>query len=175
MTEHDSAVHPLTTVEVDGYAILEAGRPLRLQSVRALDDIMYLRQIRNECREYMTQHTDEISEADQLLWWQRIAGRPDWRVWLVYTPALPEPIGFAMLRQLKSGYWFTTLGLRAWVRGNGFGTALYRTLRALCVDDVYAVVRQDNIPSQRAAIRAGYEPLQWQAGEQVAFRGRKEA
>jgi RimJ/RimL family protein N-acetyltransferase len=145
---------------------------LRLTRVHTLDEIMYLRQLRNECREYMTQDTQEITETGQILWWQGVDGDPYWQVWLVYEPSLPDPIGFAMLRKFE-GFWFATLGLRAWLRGHGYGTEVYRALREMCDEDVYAVIRADNLPSQRAAIKAGYETVEWAIQGQVAMVGRQ--
>jgi len=143
---------------------------MRLREVTTLSDIMVLRVIRNECREFMTYGTQEISEAQQLLWWQQVAGNPDWKIWLVYVPGWAEAVGFGMLRVGKNG-WIVTLGFRPWMRGRGLGTLLYRILAEQADDEVLAVIRSTNVASQRAAAKAGYRMVSWQMPGQVAMVG----
>jgi RimJ/RimL family protein N-acetyltransferase len=145
---------------------------IRLRRVATLDDLMALRLLRNECRAWMTGHTAEIGEAEQLVWWQGVAGHPGWRVWLIHVPGWAEPVGFAMLR-LGMSYWLATLGLRSWLRGRGLGTATYRALLERCEGDVVAVIRADNEASVRAAVKAGYERLHWDVEGQLALVGKK--
>lgn len=167
------------TVPSDGdtkLMLLDVGKEImRLHPVSTLEDIENLRLIRNECRQYMTQMTDEIGQAQQLVWWQSVSGNQNWRVWLVYVPGWDEAIGFAMLRQplpRRGSRWFVTLGLRTWMRGQGIGTLIYQALRELVpADEVWAIIREDNTPSIRAAEKAGYERREW-AGSGVALVGR---
>lgn len=152
--------------------IQEGGRELlRVRRVETLDEVMALRLLRNECREQMTTDTSEITEAGQLLWWQGVAGHPDWHVWLVLVPHWEQPVGFLMLRRMGRE-WFLTMGLRCWIRGQGYGTHMYRAALALCPTDVHAVIRDDNQPSIRAAVKAGYVRIDWPVNGQVAFVGR---
>lgn len=159
--------------EVDSLRVLVVGREvMRFRRVDTLEDIENLRLIRNECREYMTHVTEEISQARQLLWWQGVAGDPKWRVWLVYVPGWEEPIGFVLLRKIVRERWYVTLGLRTWMRGQGFGTMIYAAMRRQAQgDEVWAVIREDNVASVRAAEKAGYERGQWAIEGQTAMVG----
>lgn len=143
---------------------------MRLRAVATLADLMILRTIRNECRAFMTHATEEISEDQQLLWWRTVAGRPDWRIWLVYIPEWPEAVGFGMLRGGQRG-WTATLGFRPWMRGRGLGTLLYRMLADVAGAEVRAIIREDNLASQRAAVKAGYRRVPWHVPDQIALVG----
>jgi RimJ/RimL family protein N-acetyltransferase len=169
-------IEPLGAVEVEGRATLRIGMAgkeiLRIKAVSTLDDVMALRILRNECREFMTHRREEISEAEQLVWWQSVGGNPKWRIWLVYVPGWDDAVGFVMLRKVLIR-WFVTLGLRPWLRGQGIGTELYRAMRSVCEGDVQAVIRTDNVASIRAAEKAGYEPMKWDFEGQVALVGRR--
>ena len=163
----------MNTIRVRDGPEIEAG-VLTLAPVSTLDDVMALRLLRNECRSSMTGSTGEITEAQQLAWWQNVAGNPNWCVWLVYVPSWDDPVGYALLRRAIS-YWYISLGLRTWMRGQGLGTTIYRMLEARCEGDVVAVIRSDNIASIRAAVKAGYESFPWTTPGQVALVGRKGA
>ena len=143
---------------------------MRLREVTTLSDVMALRTIRNECREFMTYAKHEISEAQQLLWWQQITGSVDWRIWLVYVPGWADAVGFGMLRA-GTGGWIVTLGFRPWMRGLGLGTLLYRFLAEHADDEVLAIILSTNVASQRAAVKAGYRMVPWQIPGQVAMVG----
>jgi ribosomal protein S18 acetylase RimI-like enzyme len=144
---------------------------MRLREVTTRGDALALRVIRNECREYMTFATEEISEAEQLRWWEHIRGNPAWRLWLVYVPDWAEAVGFGMLRVGTNG-WLVTLGFRPWMRGRGLGTLLYRALAEQVVGEkVWAIIRSDNLASQRSAVKAGYCQVPWTTPGQIAMVG----
>lgn len=178
--------HELATIEVEGYAIVgtpdvetlrfsQTGHELmRLVPVTTPTDLEHLRIIRNECREFMTHNTNEISQEQQVGWWANVSDHPDWKVWLVYVPGWIEPVGFAMLRRAVTR-WYATLGLRAWMRGQGYGTLIYRGLRDLApTDAVWAAIRDDNTASIRAAEKAGYVRGDWTIEGQIALVGRRQ-
>jgi RimJ/RimL family protein N-acetyltransferase len=143
---------------------------MRLREVTTLSDVLALRTIRNECRAFMTQVTAEISVAEQLLWWQQVAGNPNWRIWLVYIPEWADAIGFGLLRHGVHGQ-YVTLGFRPWIRGRGLGTLLYRALVEQATAEVWAIIRSDNLASIRAAVKAGYRREPWDIEGQVAMVG----
>jgi ribosomal protein S18 acetylase RimI-like enzyme len=144
---------------------------MRLREITTFSDVMALRVIRNECCEFMTNQTRAISVAQQLVWWQSVAGSSNWRVWLVYVPDWAEAVGFGMLRASTDG-WLVTLGFRPWMRGRGLGTLLYRALAEQAGgESVWAIIRSDNLASQRAAVKAGYCLMPWTIPEQVAMVG----
>lgn len=171
---------PLHTVEVEGYATMGRAQ-LWTQGVHTLEDVMQLRALRNECREWMTGHTAMISEAEQLSWWQNVAGNPEWLIKLVYAPDFLPAIGYMVLRRginedTGAPCWYVSLGITAMFRGRGHGTRIYRMARM--VDHpggplvVYALIRPDNIASIKAAEKAGYVRICTTSGGLVKMAGR---
>jgi hypothetical protein len=164
----NEAVEQPSIVEAEGYAILprsSAGRDgLRAIRISTLDEVMQLRMLRNECAPFMTHHRAEITEAQQLVWWQSVSGSADWKVWLVYRRDFPAAIGFLLLRRgavLEDpdiARWYVTIGLAASERRKGYGQWLYRASRSLTGGEpVNALILRTNEASIKAAVRAGYE------------------
>lgn len=115
-------------------------------------DLEELRRLRNECRAWMTAHTDEISREQQAAWWASL--RPnDWRIWLYWDDQ--RPVGFGLLRR-REGRWWATLGLTEGERSKGVGTAIYADLARWAGGPVWIEVRRDNPASRRAAEKAGF-------------------
>lgn len=164
------ATEPLSITEALGYGAIDGpgSYGLRAEKISTLDDVMQLRVLRNECRHQMTTMRDEITEAQQLLWWQNVSNNPsEWKVWLVYRRDFPAAIGFMLLRRGLMGVgpharWYITLGLTAAERGKGFGTWLYGAARSLSDGDpVHALILESNAASIKAAARAGYALGDW--------------
>lgn len=121
-------------------------------------DAEALRQIRNECREFMTGDPRPVSAEAQRGFLVR-AYEQGWRVWLFDDPA-GVPVGFGLIRPV-GGRWWATLGLLPDWRGRGHGTAIYRHLIARCPGDLYIDVLLTNAASARAAERAGFRLVDW--------------
>jgi len=176
----NEAVEGPNLIEVDGLALLSrdsAGRDgLRAQKISTLDDVMQLRVLRNECREQMTYMRDEISEANQLIWWQNVSGSDQWKIWLLYRRDLPAAIGFFLLRHgtMAEGpfaRWYLTLGLTASERRKGYGTWVYAAAR--CLSDglpVHALILKSNEGSIKAATRAGYKQEPYLMSEHAVIK-----
>jgi RimJ/RimL family protein N-acetyltransferase len=160
------ATEPATIIEVEGYGLLpcgQAGRDgLRAQKVATLDEVMQLRGLRNECRQWMTVMRDEITEERQLTWWRSVNGSQDAKIWLVYRRDVESAIGFLFLRRVptppgESEHWYITLGLTESERRKGYGTWLYAAARSLTDGhEVHALILETNEASIKAAARAGY-------------------
>lgn len=190
---HGSTESP-SVIEVEGYVAVEfevqhqhGAEPIRLflegtdkeilkmMPVSTLEDVENLRILRNECRAYMTHNTDEITQAQQRIWWQGAAGNPQWIIWLVYVPGWDEPVGFALLRKTLTR-WYCSLGLRSWLRGQRYGTLIYGALAQVVPDgEVWAAIRTDNPASIRASQRAGYVEGPWTIEGQIAMVGRRQS
>lgn len=103
-----------------------------------------LRQLRNECRKFMTGSTKTITKKQQAAWW---AAEPR-RAYLF------GDVGFALIRREHGVNWIT-LGLTEKARGTGLGTMIYYSFPGS-----YAKIRLDNLASIRAAQKAGYRPIE---------------
>lgn len=119
-------------------------------------DLEALRRLRNECRAFMTGHTDEIGREQQAAWWASL--RPeDWRIWLYWAGR--RPVAFGLLRR-QHGRWWATLGVTEAERGRGIGTSIYADLIRWADGPVWIAVRRDNPASRRAAEKAGFSPVE---------------
>lgn len=79
-----------------------------------------LRRIRNSCKEYMTNFTDEISVNQQTEWFEKLDHQNNW-YWLFYNDQ--EPIGFIGLNK-RDEKMYATYGLFPQWRGKGLGREL---------------------------------------------------
>ena len=130
--------------------------PLTASLIATPGDLEALRRLRNECRSFMTGHTDEIGRDQQAAWWASLR-REDWRIWLYWEGR--RPVAFGLLRR-QHGRWWATLGVTEGHRGRGIGTAIYADLARWAEGDVWIMVRRDNPGSRRAAEKAGYELME---------------
>lgn len=152
----NAAENMTLTVEPSGFEIM------RIKTVETADDVERLRQIRNECRAFMTGFTDEVTSGMQEVWWSGVSRSSDWLVWLVFVPGWEDAIGYAMLSRRNrndahEGGWWVTIALTGSLRGCGLGTLLYRTMASMANGElVLAAIRSDNEASIRAAEKAGY-------------------
>lgn len=129
----------------------------------ATDDDRYdVLDIRNTCREFFTHHTNYITTLEQDIWWSTHREN-GYKVWLVvYKDEDPGDCdsylaGFCMLRTVyDSGRVYATLALYESYRGYGFGTEVYRFLVSH-QDETWIDVRNDNIASINAALKAGFQ------------------
>lgn len=117
-------------------------------------DMFTVLHIRNSGRLFMTHHTDEISAAEQIEWWQSPA-RQQAHIWIAEIDN--EPVGFCMIRTMyDSGRDYGTLAVLPEYQGQGVGTALYRFMITQ-TDELWIDVRIDNAASLSAAIKAGFQ------------------
>lgn len=119
-------------------------------------DMFDVLDIRNESRQYMTHHTEEITPEQQYDWWMT-KDINEYRIWLVTSEYRGTEliIGFCMIRLMPNGYEWGTLAVYEQFRGLGIGTAIYEFM-ASKTDQLWIEVRNDNIASLRAAMKAGF-------------------
>lgn len=118
---------------------------MRVERVTSYAQIERLRELRNECRETMTNHTYEISKAQQSEWWDsgdRIA----------YLFA--DGLGFGYL-SVRGDFLYLTVGVAREARGMGLGTEIFAFFRGLALVEI----AHDNEASLRAATKAGFEEV----------------
>jgi GNAT superfamily N-acetyltransferase len=131
---------------------------MKLSFVRVTDhnQAMQLRYVRNECRQFMTRDTHEITvEGQERFFWKELVTGDEYEAYLLYDYRLP--IGYGMLHRDDSKTWMS-MGLIASVRGKGLGTLLARLITAvgLMKSDVWLEVWGHNFPAVAAYCAAGY-------------------
>ena len=100
-----------------------------------LEHAEHMRVVRNECRQFMTQDTREISREDQVTWFQaldRYHTRPF--VGLTYNihngQATGAVIAYGLVRKIDSRWWISG-GIAPEWRGQGFGRELFSALTTI--------------------------------------------
>lgn len=102
------------------------------------DDLEFLRQTRNLCREWMTRDTRELQPEDQLGWWSA-PGRGTPFLYLVEG----RPAGFGLITHEDGRNWLTG-GLHPDYRGQGYGKQLFQHLLQECGGAAWLEVRETN-------------------------------
>lgn len=101
---------------------------LVLKKIETLEEALILRNIRNECREFMTRDTSYISEEQQKRWYANL--KPDFKIFLLYSVELgviSSPIGYGLLREEGDSVLISG-GLVESERGKGYGSILFNYL-----------------------------------------------
>ena len=101
---------------------------LVLKAVETAPEVEYLRQIRNQCRDFMTRNTNYISVEDQIKWFSGLDGTID--LYLVYDiqhGVIVTPVGYGLLRH-ENGVVTISGGLIESERGKGYGSWLFNCL-----------------------------------------------
>lgn len=114
------------------------------------DALDAVRKIRNAGRQWMTEHIDELSANEQIVWFSE-APRCLW-VW----EDEDEIVGYAYISQRGDDHqlWIS-LAVHPDHQGKGIGTRIYRHFVPL----VYAEIWRHNTASRKAAEKAGYRVL----------------
>ena len=98
--------------------------------IQTLEQIENLRQIRNECRHFMTRNTNEISQTEQLDWYNLLDKEKN-KLYLFYENyhgvSSPGPIGYGVIKK-EDDCILLTGGLLSKERNKGFGTVLFDML-----------------------------------------------
>jgi GNAT superfamily N-acetyltransferase len=97
---------------------------LEIKAVTSFGDAQIMRNIRNECRSYMTNDTSYISFLRQTKWWRKVKNDPNWWLYLLWYNG--SPIGYGIIRK-KDMYWVSG-GIISQSRGHGFGRHLFNFL-----------------------------------------------
>jgi glycosyltransferase involved in cell wall biosynthesis len=129
--------------------ILTRQRPDRILSwwaVRSPEQFEALRILRNECRETMTRHTEEISKVEQAAWAKTVS-EPDSGFWpFLFSVREEQPfeyVGFMLLKRV-AGKMLVTYGLGEKHRGKGHARAIMQFALDACMGNAYAEVLETN-------------------------------
>lgn len=165
------------------------GVDLRYQRLRPhrvvnplLADVM--RQIRNSCREFMTNRTEHIDYIQQRVWWHML-DHSRWRCYLyeLNLHHLGGPVldvGYGVIqpdRDPDAKRLWLTGGILPDYRGLGFGKQIFRHLIDECFGqgEVWLEVREDNLRAKKLYYGLGFVPeertdLQWEKPGVIAMR-----
>jgi ribosomal protein S18 acetylase RimI-like enzyme len=98
--------------------------------IKNLNEVEILRQIRNECRLFMTRYTGEITEEQQLDWYN-LLDKNVTKLFLFYENyhgvASPGPVGYGVIK-IENDSALLTGGLSSKQRNKGLGMVLFDML-----------------------------------------------
>lgn len=129
---------------------------MHVRKVTTLADLERVREIRNDCRQWMTRDRRYIDAEQQRKWWEAVPRD----LWLF------DGAAYALITERDRRRWIS-LGVAREHRGKGLGTAIYAHFPG-----VWAEIRRDNAASLRAAEKAGYV-VEREQGRVVVMHGGK--
>lgn len=100
---------------------------LVLNPIKTQDEVFLLRNIRNECREFMTRDTTYITVEQQQKWYEKNKNNKSIKLYLLHLVELgviTSPIGYGLIRE-EDGYYLISGGLIKTCRGFGYGSILF--------------------------------------------------
>jgi len=131
-----------------------------VRAVETLADAQALREIRNECREYMTGSTSTVTwrEQEDFFYGQILPGRV--RA-LVFSEQEGSPaVAYALLRpDLNKRLGYVSAGVTAPMRGKGYGRIAIQTITMFShglFKHAVCEIRCDNAASLRTCFKIGY-------------------
>ena len=98
-----------------------------MKQIESEYEVEILRTLRNECRNFMTRHTNVISKEQQLNWWNKL-DKDKHKLFLlqkVLDGVVGVTIGYGYVR-VENGEVLLTGGLSDNERGKGHGTQLFK-------------------------------------------------
>lgn len=114
-----------------------------------------LRQAYNDSRAGLAR-TSGITARAQRTWWKSV-DRVNVRPYLLFADS--AVLGYGMLRQDDDGLWWASGAVKPPYRGVGCGRALFSLLVALCQEDTWLSVREDNEVAARLYLSLGFEEM----------------
>lgn len=110
--------------------------------VRSPEQVEALRRLRNECREFMTYHREEISPEQQQQWWSTADHDHLW-CYLYTEGDNQDYLGFSVVKR-REGRMYVTWGLSASARGRRLGYDLGEHTLSACQGDAYGNLLESN-------------------------------
>lgn len=100
-----------------------------LTPIKSVFDALQVREIRNQCRFFMTNDVSELSIVKQLYWYFFLYKKKNkegtLRCFLLKSST--KSLGFGVIREIHGTYWLTG-GLGEKYRGKGIGTVLFQKI-----------------------------------------------
>jgi len=129
-----------------------------------------MRLIRNRCAAGFANFNDDISEAQQILWWQ--SNRARLRAWL-YLDGTSNVVGFGLLTTHDDGTQWTTVGVLPEHEGHNYGKWITHHLINQAPGRVYGAARRDNPAAVRLHVEDDWIECEGPDPRLVYFRTRK--
>lgn len=126
-----------------------------LREAITLRDAEAMRVIRNDCRAFMTNNTNEISHEQQVNWFKNL-NREELHPLLFEVDSIP--LGYAIERKIEDGWWLTA-GILSAYRGKGYGEEIFRLMIERVGTTCYLEVRDDNIRAKNLYIKLGFDQI----------------
>lgn len=101
---------------------------LVLKKIETLEEALVLRNIRNQCKDFMTRDTSYISEEQQKRWFANLS--PETKIYILYLVefgVISSPIGYGLIRK-EGDFSVVSGGLIDSCRGKGYGKVLFEYL-----------------------------------------------
>jgi ribosomal protein S18 acetylase RimI-like enzyme len=119
-------------------------------------DAEILRNLRNQCKEFMTRHTDYITPEQQKEWFK--TAHENYELYIVYTSefgSIIYDIGFGVIHKNKDCFMLTG-GLVPQNRGQGIGRKIFKFLMDQCHKSL--PIKLELLKTNKAAFKT-YEKL----------------
>lgn len=124
-------------------------------------EVLAMRRVRNECRQYMTHDTSHIGVLRQLRWWWftfRPAFRRNETAGIVARDDSRRQVGYGLITWRDKRFWLSG-GVVEDFRGQGLGQRLFTELIAMVESrgfEPWLDVRQDNKPARKLYAKLGF-------------------
>jgi len=143
---------------------------IQLREIKNVRDALIVREIRNECRLFMTNDSSSINIFRQLVWYltkyKPQNNKGGMYGFLFKTNG--RSAGFGLI-SLKNGKYFVTGGLRKSERGKGLGKRLFLELiKSVPSKEVWLEVLDSNIAAKKLYIALGFRKT-----SQIQANGKK--
>ncbi len=105
---------------------------LVLKNIETLEEAQVLRNIRNECKDFMTRDTSYISVEQQIRWFNSLKreDKKDYKIYLLYeviNGVVATAIGYGLIKK-EGSFSLISGGLIESCRGKGYGSTLFTYL-----------------------------------------------
>jgi RimJ/RimL family protein N-acetyltransferase len=141
---------------------MQVRKNINFKPVNNLPEVLIVRNIRNECRNYLTNYTKYISLIGQIWWYftyyRQASHAGIYRIFLARDKG--KAIGFGALR-LSAGKLLVTECIASEYRGQGYGFAILKKLMEVAQREklpLIAEIRSSNTASIALHTKCGFIP-----------------
>lgn len=129
--------------------------------IENLREALEVRNIRNECRLFMTNDTSEINLIKQVIWYFRVYRKENeaGKMTCFLFNVNGTPAGFGLIGKRFGKYWITG-GLKSDQRGKGMGKILFREIvEKIPSNEVWLEVLDSNIIAKNLYKNLGFKKI----------------
>lgn len=121
--------------------------------VDSLEDALKVAEIRNECRDFMTRDTQEISKEKQTAWFNRHVKKNENKLFLYLVDGVEIGYGYVFK---ENGHYGISGGIKKDWRGMGYGEKLFKNIVLSIDSPTWLEVKSDNIPAINLYKKLGF-------------------